>query len=100
MKEEAETKTIEKWLRIMDKPLAKKEGDKRRKRKGRGAKRRGKQLEIRDSPAGRFSVSLPFSSFRPGCPKELFGLGSTGRLGPVNLSVHVAVLNSLITCGT
>jgi hypothetical protein len=30
MKEEAETKTIEKWLRIIDKPLAKKEGDKRR----------------------------------------------------------------------
>jgi hypothetical protein len=35
MDEEAETKAIEKWLRIVDKPLETKEGDK----KGRRAKR-------------------------------------------------------------
>ncbi len=35
MDEEAETKMIEKWLRIVDKPLATKERDK----KGRRAKR-------------------------------------------------------------
>jgi len=29
MDEDAETKTIEKWLRMVDKPLAKKEGDKK-----------------------------------------------------------------------
>ena len=29
MDEDAETKTIEKWLRMVDKPLAKKEGDNR-----------------------------------------------------------------------
>ncbi len=29
MDEEAETKAIEKWLRMVDKPLAKKEGDKK-----------------------------------------------------------------------
>ena len=35
MDEEAETKAIEKWLRMVDKPLEKKKRDK----KGRGAKR-------------------------------------------------------------
>jgi len=35
MDEEVEIKAIEKWLRMVDKPLAKKEGEK----KGRGAKR-------------------------------------------------------------
>jgi hypothetical protein len=35
MDEETETKAIEKWLRMVDKPLATKEGDK----KGRRAKR-------------------------------------------------------------
>ena len=29
MDKEAETKAIEKWLRIVDKPLAKKKGDKK-----------------------------------------------------------------------
>ncbi len=29
MDEEAKTKAIEEWLRIVDKPLAKKEGDKK-----------------------------------------------------------------------
>ena len=29
MNEEAETKAIEKWLRMVDKPLAKKEADKK-----------------------------------------------------------------------
>ena len=29
MDEEAETKAIEKWLRMVDKPLAKKKGDKK-----------------------------------------------------------------------
>ncbi len=35
MDEEAETKAIEKWLRMVDKPLR----DKRGRQKGRGAKR-------------------------------------------------------------
>jgi hypothetical protein len=39
MDEEAQTKAIEKWLRMVDKPLATKEADK----KGRRAKRRAKQ---------------------------------------------------------
>ena len=38
MDEEAETKAIEKWLRMVDKPLATKE-DKRERQKGRRAKR-------------------------------------------------------------
>jgi len=42
MNEEAEIKAIEKWLWIMDKPKVIKEGHKRGKRKGHGAKRRGK----------------------------------------------------------
>ena len=33
MDEEAETKAIEKWLRMVDKPLEIKEGDKRRRKK-------------------------------------------------------------------
>jgi hypothetical protein len=40
---EAETKGMEDWLRTTDKPLAIKEGDGRRRQKGRGAKRRGKR---------------------------------------------------------
>ena len=43
MDEEAETKEIEKWLRTVDKPLVKREEDKRGKHKRRRAKRRGKQ---------------------------------------------------------
>ena len=43
MDEETETKAIEKWLRMVDKPLATKEEDKRVRQKGRGAKRRAKQ---------------------------------------------------------
>ena len=39
MDEETETKAIEKWLRMVDKPLATKEGDKKGRKKGRGAKR-------------------------------------------------------------
>ena len=38
MDKEAQTKAIEKWLRMVDKPLATKEGDKRGRQKGRGAK--------------------------------------------------------------
>jgi len=41
MDEETETKAIEKWLRMVDKPLETKEGDK----KGRGAKRRIKPCQ-------------------------------------------------------
>ncbi len=40
MDEEAETKAIEKWLRMVDKPLETKKGDKRGRQKGREAKRR------------------------------------------------------------
>jgi hypothetical protein len=43
MGEEVKTKAIGKWLRMLDKPLAKKEGDKRGRQKRHGAKRRGKQ---------------------------------------------------------
>jgi hypothetical protein len=39
--EVAETEAVEKWVRIMDKPLAIREGDRRR-LKGRKSKRRGK----------------------------------------------------------
>ena len=39
MDEEAQTKAIEKWLRMVDKPLATKEGEKRGRQKGRRAKR-------------------------------------------------------------
>jgi len=39
MDEETETKAIEKWLRMVDKPLEKKEADKRGRQKGRRAKR-------------------------------------------------------------
>ncbi|HUU16352.1 MAG TPA: hypothetical protein VMW72_04315 [Sedimentisphaerales bacterium] len=43
MDEETETKAIEKWLRMVDKPLATKEGDKRGGQQGRGGKRRKRQ---------------------------------------------------------
>jgi hypothetical protein len=39
--EEAETEAVEQWVRIMDKPLAIRQGDRRR-LKGRKSKRRGK----------------------------------------------------------
>ena len=39
MKKESETKTIEDWLRTVDKPLPTKHGDKKRRK----AKRRAKQ---------------------------------------------------------
>jgi hypothetical protein len=39
MDKETETKQIEKWLRMVDKPLATKEGDKRGRKRGRRAKR-------------------------------------------------------------
>ena len=39
MDEETETKAIEKWLRMVDKPLETKKGDKRGRQKRRGAKR-------------------------------------------------------------
>ena len=39
MDKETETKQIEKWLRIVDKPLATKEGEKRGRKKGRRAKK-------------------------------------------------------------
>ena len=39
MDKEAETKAIEKWLLMVDKPLETKEEDKRGGQKGRGAKR-------------------------------------------------------------
>jgi hypothetical protein len=39
MDEEAETKAIEKWLWMVDKPLETKEEDKRKRKKGRRAKR-------------------------------------------------------------
>jgi hypothetical protein len=37
--EETKTTAIEDWLRMLDKPLGIKEGDGRRRQKGRGAKR-------------------------------------------------------------
>ncbi len=40
MDEEAETKAIEKWLRVVDKPLETKEEDKRGGQQGPGGKRR------------------------------------------------------------
>ncbi len=39
MDKETETKSIEKWLRMVDKPLETKEGDKRERQKGRRAKK-------------------------------------------------------------
>lgn len=44
MDQEAEARALAEWLRMVDKPLGIKEGDKRRERKKRrGAKRRGKK---------------------------------------------------------
>ena len=43
MDEEAETKAIKKWLRVVDKPLETIEEDKRVGQQGRGGKRRKRQ---------------------------------------------------------
>ncbi len=47
MDEEAETKAIEKWLRMVDKPLATKEGNKKAKRRAKAISKSGR-LAVRN----------------------------------------------------
>ncbi len=65
MDEEAETKAIEKWLRMVEKPLETKEGGKKRRR----AKRRAKTVSKSGQESRRKSyIAKPAGSSSPAGP--------------------------------